>query len=434
MPAAARKIALTDRSLQSIRPAPQGTRATVWDAIMPGLAVRVTDKGKRSFYVVKRRAGQPQPTWALLGAYPVMKLAEARAAAREALAALAEGDDPATLAEAKRRATEEAERTRRASTFAAVAEEFIKRHVSGLRASRMTEGIIRRELIPAWGERPIAEIGKRDVIALVEAILDRGGAKPAPGTRRKTGGPYAARHALSVARKLFDWAVGRDVLALSPCDRVKAAELHGAPEVRDRVLSDDELRLVWKAAEATPYPYGPLVRLLILTGQRRDEIAGARWGEIDLDKGLLTIAAGRMKAKAGHAVPLTPAAVAILRDLPGFTAGDFIFSGRTGAKPFSGFSKSKSRLDRATGGIAPFTLHDLRRSVRTRLSELGVAPFVAELVLAHTQTGVAKVYDLHQYDQEKRAALEAWEKKLLAIVAPEPAGKVVAMPPRRAHG
>jgi integrase len=203
------------------------------------------------------------------------------------------------------------------------------------------------------------------------------------------------------------------------------------------VLADDELCAVWRAAEATPYPYGQLVRMLILTGQRRDEIAGARWGEIDLDAGLLTIGAGRMKAKAGHSVPLTPAAVEMLRGLPRFVRGDFAFSGQAGDRPFSGFSKAKARLDRATGSIAPYTLHDLRRTVRTRLSELGVAPFVAELVLAHTQQGVAKVYDLHRYDAEKRDALEKWEARLLSIVAPAPepepeaaSDNVVPMPAR----
>jgi integrase len=435
--ALARKVALTDRSLHALKPAPAGRRDTIWDALMPGLAVRVTDKGKRSFYVVKRRAGQRSPSWVLLGAYPVVTLAEARAKAREALGALMAGDDPAALAAAKRRARTEAEQARRAATFGAVAEEFIKRHAMTKRSGKMVAGIVTRELIPVWGERQLADIGKRDVIALVEAILDRGGDKPKPGTRRKRGGPYAARHALSAARKLFNWCVGRDLLAVSPCDRIKATELHGAPEARDRVLNDGELRAVWQAAEATSYPYGPLVRLLILTGQRRDELAGARWPEIDLDKGLLAIGASRMKAKAGHAVPLTPAAVEILRALPRFAAGDYLFSGQTGAKPFSGFSKAKTRLNKmiaADGrGIAAFTLHDLRRTVRTRLSELGVTPFIGELVLAHTQQGVARVYDLHRYDNEKRAALEKWEARLLSIVAPEPEPqpKVVAL--RRAR-
>ena len=420
MPAAARKVALTDRSLKAMRPAPAGKRVTVWDGIQPNLAVRVTDKGRRSFVVVRRRPGDAQPTWATLGEYPTLGLAEARKAAREALSSLAEGKVPRQAREEKRRAAEEADRARQASTFSVVAENFIQRHVVGLRAARMTEGIVRRELIPAWGERQIADIGKRDVIELVEGIIDRGGDPAAPGSRRKSGGNYAARHALAVARKLFNWAVGRDRLAASPCDRVKAAELHGAPAARDRVLTNDQLRAVWRVAEATPYPYGPLVRLLLLTGARRDEIAAARWPEIDLDEGLLTLGADRTKARTGHAVPLTPTAVEILRGLPRFARGDYVLSGMAGLRPFSGFSKAKARLDRDIGAIQPFTLHDLRRTVRTRLAELGVSPFVGELVIGHTQKGVHAVYDLHRYTEEKREALERWERRLLSIVAPEP--------------
>jgi integrase len=428
VPAAARKIALTDRSLKALHPTPDGARFTVWDAIMPGLAIRVSAKGKRTFYAVKRRAGARQPTWVSVGAYPVTTLAEARARAREALSALMEGQHPSRLAHAKRVAAEEAERKRAASSFAAVAEDFVKRHAMTKRSGRMVAGTVRRELIPEWGEKPITEITRRDVIKLVETILDRGGDKPPPGSRRKSGGPYAARHALGAARKMFNWAVGRDLLVVSPCDRVKTAELLGAPVVRDRVLSDTELRRVWRAAEATSYPYGPVVRLLILTGQRRDEIAAARWSEMDLDAEVMTIGAERMKAKAGHTVPLTPAAIAILRSLPRFAARDYLFSGLTGARPFSGFSKAKSRLDRTIGNIASYTLHDLRRTTRTRLAELGVTPFVGELVIGHTQKGVHAVYDLHRYLPEKRDALERWERRLLEIVG-EP-GNVVPMPAR----
>jgi integrase len=437
MPAAARKIALTDRSLKALRPAPDGRRITVWDALMPGMAVLVSGKGKRSFYAVKRRAGAASPTWTLLGRYPVVTLAEARAKAREALAALAEGHDPAE----RRR---EAERRRRATIFAVVAEDFCSRLDRGqvpkargtgpLRDPAALAAVIRRELIPVLGEKPIAEVSRRDVITMIEAIRDRGGDRPAPGTRRPDGGPYAARHALSAARRLFAWLVDRDLLTASPCERVKAAATHGAPEARTRVLTDDELRRVWAAAESTPYPYGPLVKMLILTGQRRAEIGEARWPEVDLERALLTIGAERMKAGVAHTVPLSPTAIEILEALPRFVTSDFVFSGRTGDRPFSGFSEAKKRLDRAIGEITPFTLHDLRRSTRTRLAELGISPFVAELVLAHTQTGVHAVYDLFRYSNEKRMALLAWEAKLLSIVAPEPAVPNVVPMPARARG
>src|SRR5262249_45793106 len=154
----------------------------------------------------------------------------------------------------------------------------------------------------------------------------------APGSRRKEGGPYAARHALAAARRLFDWAVDRDLIERSPCDGIRAVRVHGSPEARDRVLISDEVRRVCRAADTPPFTYGPVVKMLIWTGQRGEEIAAATWGEIDLDAGLLTIGAERMKANAGHTVPLTPAAVAILEGLPRFAAGDFVFSGQTGAK------------------------------------------------------------------------------------------------------
>jgi integrase len=436
MTAAARKINLTDRSLKALRAPPAGGSGIVWDAMLPGMAVRVGKKGKLSFYAVRRRRGAKQVSWILLGHYPVVSLAEARAKAREALAALMEGHHPVAQAE-------EAERRRRATSFAAVAEDFCSRldrrqvpkarGKGPLRDPATLAATIRRELIPVLGEKPIAEVSRLDVIKLIEGILDRGGDRPAPGTRRPSGGPYAARHALAAARRLFAWMVDRELLTESPTERVKAAATHGAPEARTRVLTDEELRRVWAAlSEKTPYPYGPLVKMLLLTGQRREEVAGATWSEVDLSRALLTIGAERMKAGAAHVVPLTPAVIEILEALPRFAAGGFVFSGQTGAKPFSGFSKAKKRLDGETPGIAPYTLHDLRRTVRTRLSGLGVMRTVSELVLAHTQTGLDAVYDLHTYDAEKRAALLKWEARLLAIVAPEPEpeSKVVPMPAR----
>jgi integrase len=367
----------------------------------------------------------------LLGEYPVMSLAEARGKAREALNALMEGHDPATLAVEKRHQREAAERAQRESTFAAVAEEFIRyyerkvdKHRNPLRTAAATAADIRRFLVPAWRERPAADVSYKEINKAIGDILDRRGTN-------------AARHAFAAARLLFGWAFRRGTIPADPCERIDAEELHGPPPVRDRVLSDDELRAVWRTAEATPYPYGPLVRLLMLTGQRLSEIAEASWGEVEGT--LLTIPAERMKGKIAHTVPLTPKAVEILAELPRWAAGDFLFSGRTGARPFSGFSKAKERFDSAAGLASNWTLHDIRRTVRTALSSAGVLPVVAELTIGHKQQGIAAVYDLHRYDAEKRAALEAWEKKLLSIVAPEPEPEpaaldnVVAMPAARAR-
>jgi integrase len=435
MPGPKRKSVLTDRTLKALKPPPAGTRLVVWDAALSNFAVSVTEKGRLSFKVVRRRPGEAQPTWVTLGVYPQLSLAEARRLAREALLSLAEGKDPREAKAAERRAAEGDERRRRASTLGAVAELYIRRHVSQLRSGREMASIIRRELIAPWGDRPIGEISRRDLIEIVEAIIDRGGGEAGPGHRRRDGGPAAARKALAAARGLFNWACERDLLATSPCDRIRASRIVGARPARDRVLTDPEILAVWRAAGELGYPFGSLVRLLTLTAQRRDEVSEARWSEVDLERGMLVIAADRMKAKSPHVVPLSETAIEILRGLPRFATGDdFIF--RVGPKPFASFSGAKLRLDKVIaemgGTVKPYSLHDLRRTVRTRLSELGVLPFVAELVLAHAQPGIQRVYDLHRYDEEKRAALELWERRLLEIVGPPPeAPPVVVVPLRR---
>src|SRR5262249_32104851 len=180
------------------------------------------------------------------------------------------------------------------------------------------------------------------------------------------------------------------------------------------------------------YPYGPLLRLLALTGQRRSEVAEAQWSEFDLAKRLWTIPAERMKADAAHEVPLSADAIAILESLPRFTKGDFLFSTKSGRKPINAFSRAKRQLDTAMLAQAnanktklpPFVMHDIRRTVRTGLSALPVPDLVRELVIAHTKPGLHKVYDQHSYREEKRHALDLWAKRLRDIVTPPPANVV----------
>jgi integrase len=446
--AAERKVALTDRYLKAIKPAPPGKRPIVWDAVQPHLGVRITDKGHLTFVVVRRRPGDKQPVRHNLGAYPATTLAAARAATPGILAALTEGKHPAELEAERQR---EAARKRR-DTFGVVAEEFIKRHVSKLRSARATELLIRRELLgqslrrgkddgrwveewvpgkdQRWDGRPITEITRRDAVELLESIAD-GGSR------------HQARKTFAVASKLFNWALWRDTYGIdeNPLARLKSTDLFGKFNPRSRVLSDTELRLIWRAAgelgdEKLPaYPFGTLVRALMLTGQRLRELSDARWSEIALDKALLTVPRERMKAKVPHTVPLTPAMVALLEGAPKFDGGAFVFTTTAGARPISGFSKMKARLDREVaelaGGspIAPWTLHDLRRTMRTRISGLGVLPLVAELIIGHKQGGVQAVYDLHTYDAEKRAALEKWEDALAVIVGLRPAPEGAAVVP-----
>ena len=323
----------------------------------------------------------------------------------------------------------------RRNTFAAVAEDFIADKLPGERKGRECERDIRRELLPLWAKRPIAEITPQDVRAIIKAAKDRGA-------------PYQAHNILVLTRRLFSWAIDQHVYGLetSPCDRLKPKAIIGKKVFRTRVLDDDELRAFWRATRRLGYPYGPLFRMLALTGQRKSEVAEARWSEFDLTKKVWVIPAERMKTDVDHVVPLSDDVLDILKSLPQFKKGDHLFSTTFGKKPVNGFSKAKERLDRRivrsgraiarlcgegrrTAQIKPWVIHDIRRTMRTGLSALPVPDLVRELVIAHTKPGLHKVYDQHAYESEKRHALEQWAARLRNIVEP-PADNVVPLAAR----
>jgi integrase len=426
MPAAVRKIALTDRSMKALRADPGGKRLVVWDALMPGMAVRVSALGKRSFYVVKRRMGDAQPTWHLLGAYPVMSLSKARAAAREALGALIAGEHPKRLAEEKRRAAEVSAREKVVNTFASVAEAFIRHYLRRLkpRTARIYEAYIRREMIPILGARPVVEIRRRDIIALVEGVAERSG-------------KGSALNMLTVLRKLLGWALGRDLpgFEANPAASVRVADLLGASKARDRLLTDAEIAMIWRACPAAGASFATIYRLLLLLGLRLNEIAHARWEDLDLDAATLTVPPEHSKNGEAMLVPLPPLAVELFATVPRFS-GPYIFTTTAGARPVQHPSTAKARLDaalRAHGaGIAPFVVHDFRRCVRSGLGRLGVPAVVAEMCLGHRQPGIVGVYDRHSYFNEKRSALMRWQAHLLGIIDPLAGDgeKVVALPVR----
>ena len=215
-------------------------------------------------------------------------------------------------------------------------------------------------------------------------------------------------------------------------ERLRAKALIGPKVTRARTLSDDELRALWQATAEDGYPWQPLYRWLLLTGCRLTEATDATWGELDLTNRLWTVPAARYKTGAPHLVPLSSDLVALLDTLPRFDSGDHLFSADFGKNPVRGLSKPKQRLDArmraALGEVPGFVVHDLRRTVRSRLSALPVEQHVRELVIGHAKVGLHKVYDQYAYVDEKRAALELWAAKLRGIVNPPPAGdKVVAL-------
>jgi integrase len=392
---------LTDRTLKALKQAMAGSRYDVMDVDVSGLGVRVNDKGLRTFVLIARYRGSKNPTRRALGEYPTLSLEKAREKARIWRDLIRAGKDP------KEEEREENRRQQRRleNSVAAVAEKFLERHVKGQRQARDTERAVRREVIARWGQRPLDSITRRDVIAMVEEIVDRGA-------------PAMARNVLAFTKIFFKWCVSRDLLDNSPAALVEAKALIGEKKVGKRVLADDEIIAFWDATERMGYPFGPLFRMLLLTGCRVNEIARARWREIDA--AILTIPPERFKSDAQHLVPLTKEALAVLNGLPRFTQGDHLFSTTFGEKAVSGFSKAKKRLDQLMGSDEPFKLHDLRRTVRTRLASLKVPDTVAEMVIGHGKRGLGRVYDQHRYLDEIREALELWAGLLRDIVTPPP--------------
>ena len=410
------KATLSDRQLRALTK-PRTSAQEIWDRELRGFGCRASKHGVVSFFAMRRPRGSAKSVRIKIGEFPAMPLKEARQRARALLMELQDGVDPRARKAAEARAVA----AEKASTFANIAEAFITRHVRSKRTAHAIEALIRRELIPRWGERPIVDITRADVIALVDEIVDRGH-------------PEAARLVLAYTRRLFGWAVPRYDLQHAPTDHLSAKDLIGAKKPRQRVLNDSEIALIWRATEGPEAAYfGPYVRLLLLLGVRRTELGRATWLEFDeLDAARWVIPPGRMKSDEPFVVPLPPAAIDILRTLlerrPLPRGRNYVIGG---ASPIH-YSRAKARLDACikalNGGkaIPRWTLHDLRRTFRTGLSRLQIAPHIAELCIAHSQPGLHRIYDQHKFDVEKRHAFAAWAAHVLRIVAP-PADVVVSL-------
>jgi integrase len=336
----------------------------------------------------------------------------ARERALQYLAMVKDGRDPL----AERDAAERGHDSSR--LLSAVVEEWLKRDQAKNRSLREVARIMRREVLPIWGDRPIEDIRKRDIIVLIDGIADRGA-------------KIMANRTLAHIKRLFRWAAGRDIIDSDPAAHVEKT----APETkRERVLTDDELADVWRGAEAIGYPFGPALQLLTLTGARREEIFGLRWCEIDLEGAAIRLPAERSKMKEGRAIPLSPFALALLSSLPRFVGGDQVF-GLDGYRPFANIGHAKARLDRllaATRGQAlpAWRIHDLRRSTATGLQRLGARLEVIEAVLGHvsgSRGGIVGLYQRHRFEEEARAALVAWGEHVARLLSPHHGAAVVPL-------
>jgi integrase len=393
----AQKI-FTARSIEVLKPGAE--RREIPDPHMPGLYLVVQPSGAKSWAVRYRHHGTTRKH--TLGSYPAIDLKAARDLAGKAIRAVAEGRDPG------REKHEE-----KADTVEAVARQFIERHCKNNRTALTTQRLLEQYVLPRWRGRLARDITRRDVLDVLDRVVDGGK-------------PIAANRTLAAVRKMFNWAVSRDIIPASPCAGVKPP----SPEQsRDRVLNDTELCDVWMAADKIGGPFGALVQLLILLGQRRDEVAKMEFAELDLAGRLWALPPGRVKNEQPHKIPLSEPAVAILTALP--RIGDRFVLTTNGDAPSSNYGKNKRKLDALLPPDMPaWTLHDLRRTAASGMARLGINLPVIEKVLNHSSgsfAGVVGVYQRHSFADEKRRALDAWGAFVADLVAVEPRQNVIRL-------
>jgi integrase len=402
---------LTVMAIEKMQPG--ASRREIPDGKQRGLHLIVQTTGAKS-WGVRYRDVTGRTRKLTLGSWPSVDLAQARKLASKAISAVADGRDPAAEKQKARREAVRAEE----DSFEALAERFLRERAMEKNRSRTVREYARQlgfrlgedgaltkshgGIIIEWRGRRASEIKRADVKKLIGAIRARGAG-------------VLANRTLATLSIIFGWAVKEEIIKENPCFGI---ERPSSEETRDRVLADEELVRIWKACDALGYPFGDSIKLMILTGQRRGEVAGMQWRELDLDAGTWSMPKERTKNGRSHIVPLPASAVELLQKVPRLP-GDFVFT-VDGAGPASAFAHAKERLDDAIDpALEPWTFHDLRRSLATGLQRLGIRLEVTEAVLNHvsgSRSGVAGIYQRHDWASEKRAALEAWSNHVLKIV------------------
>ncbi len=368
------RLHFTDISVRALKAPEEGT-VTYFDDTTPAFGIRVSVSGRKTWLVMRgKRRSRTR-----LGNYPDLPLSDARKKAKKLLS--------------------DAEHEAGRKPFGAALDQFIELHGQKLKESSKLEisRVLKRHFLPAYGQRPLGQITRQSVAAILDGLVI------------KT--PGEAAHAYRNIRTFFRWCVGRGYLLHSPCEAMSSPSRY-IP--RQRVLNDEELKALWQAADRIRYPFGTFVKMLVLTGQRSGEINALHFNSID--QGHRTITFSETKNGRVHVVPFGDLFVEVLGTVPHQTG--LLFPGREEDKPYNGGGKQKWLMDKDLK-LPHFTLHDLRRTFATKLAELGVAPHVVERLLNHssgTISGVAAIYNRFEYRDEMRAAIGAWEKRLRGML------------------
>jgi integrase len=382
-------------------------RTDFYDTKLTGFVLRVTENGKKTWAVAYRHQGQNRRV--TLGTFPVLNATEARKAARIALRDAQLGTDPATAKQETR------------ITFGDLSTLYLTGHAKEKKRSwKEDERMIEKDLLPAWKNRPAAEVTGRDVIAVVDRIVARGAG-------------ISANRTLVLISKIFNHGIGRQVVTSNPAFKIPKP---AAEHARERTLSDAEIKRLWKVLDSQPNKkLAGHFKLALLTGQRAREVLKMGVAEIDFEKKTWTKMSGRNKNKGIHLVPLELMAMNLIEGLKRDDSAFIFPSNRIKDQPLDDYEDGMDKvrvladLNAPAGDPLHFTFHDLRRTMTTNLGKLGVSRFIQDRVTNHADSTIGGRYDQHEYLAEKRAALALWEKALAEIVSETGTGASDSMPP-----
>ncbi len=389
---------MTNIGIRNLKPKDQ--RYEAWEKGGTGFGVRVSPSGRKTFIYFYWRDNKARRM--TLGVYGDVTLAEARMKYAKAKKDLSEGHDPGAEMVDHRQAERDAE------TVAELAELYLEKWSRPRkRSAAEDERILSQDVTPAWGKRKAKDITRRDVIALLDRIVERGA-------------PIQANRTLACVRRMFNWAVERDLIGASPCVQIKAPAIENR---RDRALSDSEVATFWHglAKAKMTETIRLALKFQLATGQRKGEILSAEWSEIDRNNALWTIPGEKTKNNIQHAVPLTSLALDLLKDIEAKSNDSpFLFPSPRTDRPITGQSVDHAvRNNRDLIGVGDVSPHDLRRTVATRLAALGINRLVLSKILNHVDRSVTGRYDTHLYVEEKKTALERWGRHLERVITGE---------------
>jgi integrase len=397
----------TDRGIQSLITSEK--RYIEWKDGGGGLGIRVTPNGRKTFIFMYRFDGRARMM--TLGVYPKTTLADAHQEHANALKLLEKDVDPGEIrVEANQEAL-------KAETVSQLVDEYMEKWAKPRKRSwKEDKRILDKDVLPAWKHRKAKNITRRDVIILLDSIVDRGA-------------PIAANKTLAVVRKMFNFAISRDIVETSPCTAIPAPSKISQ---RDRILTSEEIKTFWmnldkaKMSEESKLA----LKLQMVTAQRRGEVATIAWDDLDINSGWWTIPTERSKNKLPHRVPLSPQSIKLIDELRKLNPeSGWLFPSPRGDKPITPGSISRAMMKSLDVlGIANLTPHDLRRTSASQMTAMGISRLVVSKILNHVESGITAVYDRHSYDQEKRNALDAWGRQLDTIIkGKKEDGKVVEL-------